>query len=424
MPSVLGTLRSFISFNSQCSMFNESKPSKATKFVPPQRNNVLTRILQSISYLVVYLLYKARLVIDESDVATLKAIADKRVVYLPNHSNLDDGLIMFLLSARVGQLFNYVVAYEAFRGPIGKLMQIVGAYSIRRGVGDRDSIVQTLQLLQQPQCKLVIFPEGGCSYQNDTVMPFRSGAVELSFKAMEKIAKKNAVPDFYLVPVSINYKYKNATTAEIDRGLKELETALNLPLKEDDFYSRLRKVGDRVLRNLETEYGVSAQSSDWNQRMDRLRERMLDYCEKKLSLVPSPALPNRERIYKVQSILFFLAPGDRQPDIDYEHIYQTTVRLLNFDAIYDGYVADKPTKERFIATIDRLEREVFKIDRPKFKGWRRAIVKIGTPIDLKEYWQSYKNIPQTIGQDLLSSRQETIDYLNQKAQQIVQANLN
>ena len=403
-------------------MFNEVK----SKFVPPQRNDVLTRILQSISYPVVYFLYKARLVVDESDVAILKAIADKRVVYLPNHSNLDDGLIMFLLSARIGQLFNYVVAYEAFRGVIGKLMQIVGAYSIRRGVGDRDSIVQTLTILQQPQCKLVIFPEGGCSYQNDTVMPFRSGAVELSFKAMEKIAKKEGiVPDFYLVPVSIAYKYKNASSTQIDRGLKELETALNLPSGEDDLYSRLRKVGDRVLTNLETEYGIGDRGSDWNQRMDRLRERMLDYCEKKLNLVPATALPNRERIYKVQSILFFLAPENRQPDIDYEHIYKTTVRLLNFDAIYDGYVAQKPTTERFIATIDRLEREVFNIDRPKFKGWRRAIVKIGTPIDLKEYWQAYQNIPQTITKELqLSSRSEAIDYLNYQAQQIVQANLN
>ena len=422
MPVVLGTLGHL-----SASMFNEKSKSSKTKskFVPPQRNDVLTRILQSISYVVVYLLYKTRLIVDESDVATVGAIADKRVVYLPNHSNLDDGLIMFLLSARVGQLFNYVVAYEAFRGVIGKLMQIVGAYSIRRGVGDRDSIVQTLTILQQPECKLVIFPEGGCSYQNDTVMPFRSGAVELSFKAMEKIAKKeDAVPDFYLVPVSINYKYKNTTNAEIDRGLKELETALNLPSK-DDFYSRLRKIGDRVLTDLETEYGISAQSSDWNRRMDRLRKQMLDYCEKQLNLVPAVTLPNRERIYKVQSILFFLDPGDRKPDIDYEHIYQTTVRLLNFDAIYDGYVADKPTKERFIATIDRLEREVFKIDRPKFKGWRRAIVKIGTPIDLKKYWQAYQNIPQTINKDLqLSSRSETIDYLNHKAQQIVQANLN
>ena len=218
---------------------------------------------------------------------------------------------MFLLSARVGQLFNYVVAYEAFRGLIGKLMQTVGAYSIRRGVGDRDSIVQTLKMLQQPQCKLVIFPEGGCSYQNDTVMPFRSGAVELSFKAMEKIAKKeDAVPNFYLVPTSIKYQYKNATNAEIDRGLEELETALNLQSGEDDFYSRLRNVGDRVLSNLETEYSVSVlDGSNWNQRMDRLRKQMLDYCEKKLNLVPATALPNRERIY---SSIYFIFSRSRR----------------------------------------------------------------------------------------------------------------
>ena len=410
-------------------MSNSSKAE--SKFVPPQRNNLLTRLLQSISYLVIYLIYKVRLVVDENDIASLKAIADDRVVYLPNHSNLDDGLIMFLLSARVGQLFNYVVAYEAFRGLIGKLMQTVGAYSIRRGVGDRYSVMQTLQLLQQPQCKLVIFPEGGCSYQNDTVMPFRSGAVELSFKAMEKIVKQNnAVPDFYLVPISIKYKHKNITDAKIDRALQDLETALAVRSDKPDFYSRLRNVGERVITNLETEYGISpTEGSDWNQRIERLREQMLDYCEAKLDIAPATALPNRERVYKIQSILIFLDRQERSPNIDYEHLYRTTVRLLNFDAIYDGYVAANPTSERFLATIDRLEREVFDLDRPKFKGWRQAIVKIGTPINLKEYWQAYQNEPQAIAKAdksdrQLTSRQETIDYLNRTARQTVQANLN
>jgi 1-acyl-sn-glycerol-3-phosphate acyltransferase len=340
------------------------------------------------------------------------------VVYLPNHSNLDDGLVMFLLSARLGQLFNYVVAYEAFQGLIGKLMQKVGAYSIRRGVGDRYSIVQTLKILQQPQCKLVIFPEGGCSYQNETVMPFRPGAVELSFKAIEKIAKQDTVPNFYLVPVSIKYGYPNSSDVEIERALQRLETVLDLHPQENDFYWRLRNVAERVLTNLETEYHVSPiEPRDWNQRIRRLKERMLDYCEKKLDLSSATALPDRERVYKIQSILWFLDRSDRQLDLDYERIDRTTVRLLNFDAIYDGYVAANPTKERFFATIDRLEREVFNIDRPKFKGWRQAIVKIGTPIDLKKYYLDAVNEEPAV------ERQEIIDRLTDTLQQTVQANL-
>lgn len=395
--------------------------SADAKFLPSQQNPLLTRLIQSICYPLAYLLYKICLVVDEEDVAKLREISDRRVVYLPNHSNLDDGIVMFLLSARIGQLFNYVVAYEAFQGWIGKLMQKVGAYSIRRGVGDRYSIVQTLKTLQQPQCKLVIFPEGGCSYQNETVIPFRSGAVELSFKAIAKLVKQHdTIPDFYLVPVSLNYYYPDATDARIDRALSRLEQALSLK-SEGDLYSRLRNIGDRVLGDLETEYGVTSRDNDLDKRIDSLRTRMLHYCEHKLEIDPAIKLPDRERIYKIQHILSQLSDSERQPGIDYEHIYLTTVRLLNFDALYDGYVAEKPTPERFFDTIDRLEREVFKIDRPKFKGRRRVVAKIGTPINLKKYWSDYH---QNNSANNKSSRQHIIDDLTAKAQQMVQANLN
>lgn len=395
--------------------------SKAeVKFFPPQLNALLTRLLQSICYLVIYFVYKIRLVVDDRDVAKVKAIADRRVVYLPNHSNLDDGLVMFALSARVGQLFNYVVAHEAFRGWIGKLMQLVGAYSIRRGVGDRYSIVQTLEILQQPECRLVMFPEGGCSYQNDTTIPFRSGAIELSFKAMEKVFKQQgSVPDFYLVPISIKYRYPYATDSELAEALSRLETALSLQSVKDDRYLRLRNIAGCVLTNLEAEYNVTpGDLTDWNQRIECLKRRMLDYCEEKLDLTPVHDLPNRERIYKVQSVLSSLF--EEETNIDYQHIYRTTVRLLNFDAIYDGYVAQNPTTERFFDTINRLEREVFDIDRPKSKGQRQAIVKISTPINLKEHWQAY----QSHTTNKKSSRQQTIDELTQAVQQIVQSNLN
>lgn len=398
------------------------------KFLPPQRNPLLTRLIQSICYPIAYLVYKIRLVVDEEDVAKLKEIADRRVVYLPNHSTLDDGIVVFLLSARIGQLFHYVVAYEAFQGWIGKLMQKVGAYSIRRGVGDRYSIVQTLKILQQPQCKLVIFPEGGCSYQNDTVIPFRSGAVELSFKAIAKLVKQNGtIPDFYLVPVSLNYYYPDASNAQIERALNRLEETLALK-SDGDLYLRLRNIGERVLRNLETEYGVTPTDNDLDRRIDCLKQRMLSYCEDKLGLEPAIQLPNRERVYKIQSVLSPLPDSAKQSDPNYEHIYLTTVRLLNFDAFYDGYVAEKPTPERFFATIDRLEREVFQIDRPKFKGRRRVVAKIGTPINLKEYWQDYQSDRQSDDSqndsaNSNSSRQQIIDDLTTIARQIVRDNL-
>jgi 1-acyl-sn-glycerol-3-phosphate acyltransferase len=392
------------------------------KFIPPQQNPLLVRLVQSIFYLVTYLAFKFSLIVSEEDLAKVRAIACDRVVYLPNHSNLDDGVAVFQLSARIGQLFHYVVAIEAFQGVIGKLIQLVGAYSLRRGVGDRSSVIQTLTLLQQPQCKLVIFPEGGCSYQNDTVIPFRTGAIELSFKALEKLVKQeNAVPNFYLVPVSLKYSYPKATKKQIDQALTRLENALALKPIQDDHYFRLRAIAEKVLTSLETEYHVAVEQTDWNQRCQNLRKQMLAYCEAKLAIAAKNQLgdreANRERVYQVQSILRNLSDPDKKAAIDYEHLYLTTVRLLNFDAIYDGYVAEKPTIERYFATIDRLEREVFKIDRPKFKGRREITAKIGTPINLKNYWQKYhSDRPST-------SREQIINHLTEIVQLEVQANL-
>lgn len=384
------------------------------KFIPPEQNPWLVRSLQSFFYLVAYFVFNFRLVISEADLAKVRAIANSRVVYLPNHSNLDDGMVVFQLSARVGQMFHYIVAIEAFRGAIGKLIRKVGAYSIRRGVADRPSVVQTLKILQEPAAKLVIFPEGGCSYQNDTVIPFRTGAVELAFKALERLYKQSgAVADLYIVPVSLKYCYPEITAAEISQALRDLEAALEIKT-EGDNYVRIRAISERILTNLEAEY-LSSQvdiTQDGDRRIQNLRTRMLDYCEEKLDLTSRVQMRDRERVYKIQSVLRNLEDRDKNSAIDYEHIYLTTVRLLNFDAIYDGYIAEKPTLERYLATIDRFEREVFQIDQAKPKGKRKIITTIGTPINLKDHWQAYQ-----------TEKGATIDKLTLAAQQEVQAHL-
>ncbi|MEO1341997.1 MAG: 1-acyl-sn-glycerol-3-phosphate acyltransferase, partial [Cyanobacteria bacterium J06635_13] len=60
------------------------------KFIPPQQNALLVRLIQSFFYLVAYVAFRFRLIVSEEDLAKAKLISDRRVVYLPNHSNLDD----------------------------------------------------------------------------------------------------------------------------------------------------------------------------------------------------------------------------------------------------------------------------------------------------------------------------------------------
>ena len=297
---------------------------------------------------------------------------------------------------------------------MGEFLQRIGAYSIKRGLGDRASISQTLELIQQPKSRLVIFPEGGCSYKNDTVMPLRSGAIQLPFSAMNQLVKKEGdIPDLYLVPVSLKYRYTKPMNRVIEQSLSQLEQALGIQANTSEFYPRLRAIGEKILISIEKEYGVEVTTEDWNPRIERLKDHILHDCEQKLQIIPKDHIPARERVYKIQSIIDSQDEKlTEEQEQTYEALYRSAFRLLNFDAIYDGYVGEKPTPERFLDTLTTLEREVFQIEHPSIKGRRKAFISLGEPINLKDYFSAYQEDKTT-----------TIENLTAKIQQTVQNNI-
>lgn len=386
-------------------------------FYPPKQNPLVTRLFQSISPLVSHFFFQFDFKIATADLEKISALGTERLVFMPNHPSFQDGIVLFRLSARLGTLFHYMIAWENFRGLPGQLLQMGGGYSIRRGVGDRASIAQTLKLLTQPACRLAIFPEGGCSFQNDTVMPFRPGAIQLPLQAMSRLAKQQeTIPNFYLIPVSIKYRYTSPMRRTIDATLNRLESTLHLSPTTAEFYPRLRATAERVIVNLEREYNLNVpltMQTDWNQRIEAIKTHLLQTCEQKLDLPPAPNLPARERVYKIQAALESRTEnleGDKIWTDD--SIYKASMRLLNFDAIYDGYVAANPTPERFLDTLMRLEREVYGIVQPPPKGHRHAIVRLGNPVNLKERFNAYKQ-----------DKARTVEVLTQEVQQVVQKNL-
>ncbi len=349
----------------------------------------------------------------------LKALGSARIVLLPNHPTYHDWNAIFMLSARLGEMFHYLAAYERFQGFEGWFIQHLGAYSIRRGLGDRPSVAKTLELLMQPEIRLVIFPEGGCSLQNDTVMPFRSGAVQIPLQALSKLARHSeTVPDLYLVPVSIKYRYTGNMRPTVRNTLSRLERALRIyrSAKASD-YERLRAIAKKVLVGIERDYDLysfEVEQLGWNQRIARLKKQVLQSCEEKLGIEPAGDTPLRERVYKLQHVLELQAEQLSADDFwNYEAMHHAAVRLLNFDAIYDGYVADYPTPERFLDTLVRMEREVFSIGYPAPKGHRRVMLRIGQPVNLKEHFKAYQQ-----------DRSGTVNQLLQTLHQDMQLNLN
>ncbi|MGF1498157.1 MAG: lysophospholipid acyltransferase family protein [Elainellaceae cyanobacterium] len=350
----------------------------------------------------------------------LEQLKGDRLLLLANHPTYyDDWFAVFLLSGRLRLPFYYLAAHERFQGLEGQLIQRLGAYSIRRGLGDRASVTQTVKLLMQPKGRLVIFPEGGCSFQNDTVMPFRAGAVQVAMQALGKLAKAGGeVPNLYVVPLSIKYRYTRDMTLIIHQTLRRLESALGIgggAIASLTLYQRLRRVAEKVLVQFEVEYGLAppAADSSWNERIASIKAYLLQHCEKTLGIVSPPGKLVRERVYKIQSELESRAATLAVNDFwTYETIHRVAASLLNFDAIYDGYVAASPTPERFLDTLIRLERQVFQIDYPPPKAHRQVLIRVGTPMNLRDHYTAYRG-----------DRSRTVNTLSEALRTTVQKNL-
>ncbi|MEO1145688.1 MAG: lysophospholipid acyltransferase family protein [Cyanobacteria bacterium J06638_22] len=392
------------------------------EFYPPRQNALMVRSLQIIAPLVGRWRYRLRLRLTPDSLERFKAIAPHRILLLPNHPTNVDWLALFLLSGQVREEFHYLAALERFQGRDRWWMQRVGAYSVRRGMGDRASLAQTLELLNQRKGRLVIFPEGGYSFQNDTVMPFRPGAMQLALRAMHRQAREGAIATpLYAVPISLKYSYLGNMTPVIDQTLRRLERVLNLPRRKEDFYDRLIQVADRAMLSFEQDYGLLDKTSflPWNDRIQQIKDHVLQSCEQTLSISASPTEPLRERVYRIQQKLATNATVSSLTDSWNNDAIQTaTARLLNFDAIYHGYVASDPTPERFLDTLTRLERALFGVDQPLPKGDRVVWLHIGEPLNLQDWieaYQSERDRTTTHLTDLMRQRvQDGLDAINRQ----------
>lgn len=380
-------------------------------FYPPRLNPLLVTLAQRLAPLAAHWYYHFDLVVSQEDLERLRSHLQQRMLLLPNHPTFDDPIVIFVLSARLGIPFYYLSARETLREKRGAWLQRLGVYSIRRGMVDRASVAQTLELLTKPSGKLVIFAEGGCSFQNDTVMPFRVGAIQMAFQAMNKVLKQEkTLPDLYAVPIAIKYHYTGDMTGAIEQTLKQLEQALEVK-PTGDLYQRLRTVAEQVLLKCEREYNLVNEVTDWNQRVANLKAHVLQQCEQQLGLTSALGELDRERTYRIQQALE--EPIASDGIWKWEFISKAAWRVLNFDAIYDGYVAAKLTPERFLDTLIRLERDVFNIDRPRPKGHRQALLRVAEPLNLKDWFADYQQnrtiIVKTVTQKIHQQVQENLE---------------
>src|SRR5262249_11354726 len=76
------------------------------------------------------------------------------------------------------------------------------------------------------------------------------------------------------------------------------------------------------------------------------------------------------------------------------------------------YYLHKPTPDRLAEVVLKLERELYRIHRPKQLAARDVLVKISTPIDMGQHVQEYVEDPKSV-------RRKVTEQLHQHTQSLV-----
>lgn len=379
--------------------------SRPFTFRPPKNSGLVIWLAKRLLPLALSLVPKVKEVdVNEEGLKRLKGLKGQRVVITPNHSGGLETFVVFHLSKLLGTEFNYLAAKEGFEQlpPVGWFVQRLGVYSIIRGTTDRSSFRMTRKLLKDGRRWLVIFPEGENCWQNDTVMPFQQGVSQLAFWAYEDMASQGELPPLYFVPAAIKYIFLKDMRPEIDRSLNRLERKLSSALKNkpSTLYERLRQVGEVVLSINEQEYNVRPrEGAGLNERLQHMKELIVSRVETALNVSPRPGQPLIERIRDLFNAIDRIVYSDIE-GTEYERqlhqrlqqeargLYYDIRRVLHIVALYDGYVRETLTAERFMDVLGLLELEVF--GRRRVRGPRKAIVKIGEPLNLRDYYPRYQ----------------------------------
>lgn len=324
----------------------------------------------------------------------------KHALILANHPDRQDPFAIAALSLHAREDFYTVCAREVFDwdfGLRGWLLQSVGSYSVKRGKPDRHSIATTKKLLKKGDRKVVIFPEGEITGDQDSLLPFPKSIFHIVLDAQKDLKASGSEESVHVIPCAIQYSQETEPETALGPCLKKLGKKLDITFEENaDVFSQTKQVVRAYITELSFAYSLVLEESSSARMAEQAAAELLKRVGALCGFQYDETLPTTDQLYALRNATdekFKNAPsiarrcrfhcgGISKPSIrgDLERIERLLIlqrSLLHFEDEIQSCRA-----------LDFIESELCGRITPK--GWQTCSVLVEDPIDVSLFVDLYQ----------------------------------
>lgn len=371
-------------------------------FKPPKHNGAIIALGRLVHPLFMLLSAKLSVHFTSNSLVQLQILRKRRVVFVFNHPDRLDPLVLVSIDRYLRQPFYCIVAREVFDwdwGLRGFFFQSVGCYSVNRGTADLQSIRTTNRILHEHEAKLMVFPEGKITCDNFHVHELQRSFMHILLGVQAELTSKSDANSIVLVPIATRYDLETDLKSSVEPQLKAIERKLKIKSEvQTDVYTRINSALEKALDQLTEVYGVECPLNlPAERKMELLTKHICQRISSYLNADSNACTAPDCNLYHIRSIVSHKVDEIKTASAYQKHVYS------GLRKIYKQFLRDLDRVERLLIchgnlerprtpiqacrTADFLEYELY--GKITAKGRQRALLNFGQPIEISSYLELY-----------------------------------
>ncbi|HEY9775640.1 MAG TPA: 1-acyl-sn-glycerol-3-phosphate acyltransferase [Planktothrix sp.] len=359
-----------------------------------------------------------KLVLNENEFEVFRALPPGAgIILASNHADEADPLVCLELARRSGMRLITMCNREAFDenfGVAGWALQRLGYFSVKRGAHDSDAKKYAIDVVRSGRDALLIFPEGEIFYLNEEIQPFHSGAIDIGMQAI--VENRKSQPDWnaYIVPMVIKYHYDQPVLSTIEIRVAKMEAELSLSANGATLPNRIAAVQkslflrEAAVHRLKTKDPAFQQMTQDIVNLEKSIVSEVEQRHRQASVSEKAAVIDQAWQLAAQikeSLTEENDPVLRNQAMQDLNLLKEAEQLSSWRP---HYYLELTSPDRLAEVVMKLERQMYKIKRPRQLANRTVYVKIAEPVSMEAHLIDYVQDPRQVRHNVTKQLHERI----------------